>query len=295
MIVRRWLDRLAVATLAAGLFAGTAQGDERLRVCADPNNLPFSNAAGEGFENALAELLAAELGLEVAYTWWPQRRGFIRNTLGAGTCDLVMGVPEDYELVETTRPYYRSTYVFVYQRARAPGLQSLRDPRLRELTIGVHLTGDDGANPPPAHALGQLGIVDNVVGYMIYGDYRQANPPARLIDAVAQGDIDVAAAWGPLAGYFARRSEVPLEVRAITDTASARLPFEFSIAMGVRRGDVQLRDRIDAILLSHRDDVRAILRDWGLPLMEGDEAGEDRSAVAQAARGRHSPRQDGRE
>src|SRR5690606_5361260 len=124
------------------------------RVCADPNNLPFSNAAEQGFENALAELLAAELGATVEYTWWAQRRGFIRNTLNAGDCDVVMGVPAGYELVATTQPYYRSTYVFVYRREPGLELRTIDDPRLRELAIGVHLIGDDGGNTPPVHALG---------------------------------------------------------------------------------------------------------------------------------------------
>jgi mxaJ protein len=249
-----------------------AAAERALRVCSDPNNLPFSNEAEEGFENELAELVATDLEAELSYTWWAQRRGFIRNTLNAGTCDVVMGVPDDYELVDTTRPYYRSTYVFVYPEAAALDLHSLRDPRLRELTIGVHLTGDDGANPPPAHALGRMGIVDNVKGYLIYGDYREPNPPARLIDAVADGDVDVAAAWGPLAGYFASRSGVPLELRPMTDTVDfVPLPFEFSISMGVRRGDTALRDELDAVLERRRDDVRALLARYGVPLVEDRE------------------------
>lgn len=264
---------LAVWTVSASAEAG----ERELRVCSDPNNLPFSNAAGEGFENALAELVAAELDATLSYTWWAQRRGFIRNTLNARSCDVVIGVPADYELVDTTRPYYRSAYVLVYREAAATaGLDTLRDPRLRELNIGVHLTGDDGANPPPAHALGQLGIVDHVVGYMIYGDYREANPPARLIDAVANGDVDVAAAWGPLAGYFARRSDVPLTVRPIRDAAAfAPMPFEFSIAMGVRRGDTALRDELDGVLERRRADVRATLERFGVPLVEARSDGSD--------------------
>ena len=246
--VPRSVAVLAAVVLLAAMGSAPAQASEReLRVCADPNNMPFSNEAGEGFENALAELLADELDARLTYTWWAQRRGFIRNTLNAGRCDLIMGVPADYELVDTTRPYYRSTYVFVYPSAAGLELRSLQDPRLRKLRIGVHLTGDDGANPPPVHVLGRLGIVDNVVGYMIYGDYREPNPPARLIEAVAAGDVDVAAAWGPLAGWFAGRVDVPLEVRPIADAASyAPFPLEFSIAMGVRRAARRDRRRARA-------------------------------------------------
>ena len=163
-----------------------AETDE-LRVCADPNNLPFSNADGAGFENKLAELVAGDLGKHVTYSWWAQRRGFVRNTLNAKLCDVVMGVPVDYELVEATRPYYRSTYVFVSRADRNLRVTSIKDPGLRELRIGVHLIGSDGTNTPPSQALGQQNIVKNVVGYMIYGDYREPNPPARLIEAVENG------------------------------------------------------------------------------------------------------------
>jgi hypothetical protein len=177
------LGTLAGAETASGKQAADAAQDS-LRVCADPNNLPFSNARGEGFENALAELLAGALGKKVAYTWWAQRRGFIRNTLNAGTCDVIMGVPQ-LDMIGTTRPYYRSTYVFVSRKDRALAFSSMQAPELRTLRVGVHLIGDDGANTPPAHALGQQHIVDNVVGYMIYGDYREDSPPARLIEAVS--------------------------------------------------------------------------------------------------------------
>ncbi|MEX2497019.1 MAG: substrate-binding domain-containing protein [Woeseia sp.] len=256
---------IVLATLTAGSPA--AQADGQLRVCADPNNLPFSNEQQEGFENAAAEIIADELGAKLSYTWWAQRRGFIRNTLNAGSCDLVIGVPAGYDLVETTRPWYRSTYVFVYRPGTGEPLQSMLDARLRDLTIGVHLTGEDGANPPPAHALGQQGIVDNVVGYMIYGDYRNPNPPARLIEAVASGDIDVAAAWGPTAGFFARRSAPPLELQPITDTGFTTIPFQFSIAMGVRKGKTRLRDRIQDVLDRRQVDLRDILVRFDVPLL----------------------------
>jgi mxaJ protein len=260
----------AIASLAAAgvLLVGAmahAAGRE-LRVCADPNNLPFSNDKEEGFENRIAELLADELGAELSYTWWAQRRGFIRNTLRAGTCDLVIGVPADYELVETTDPYYRSVYVYVYRADRGLDLHSMRDPRLRDLRIGVHLIGDDGANPPPAHALGEQGIVDNVVGYMIYGDYREPNPPARIVEAVARGELDVAAVWGPIGGYFAKQASVPLEAVPITDTpAFAPLRFEFGIAMGVRKGEHAFREELNAILQRRRHDIDRLLEAYGVP------------------------------
>jgi mxaJ protein len=260
---------LALAALAFSVSGVVAAPDNRLRVCADPNNLPFSNQTEAGFENKLANMIAEHLGKQVSYTWWAQRRGFIRNTLKAGKCDVVMGVPLGYDLVETTKPYYRSTYVFVSRQDRHLDLESLLDPRLHQLTIGVHLIGDEGNNPPPAQALGQEGIVDNVRGYSIYGDYRQADPPARLIEAVEDGDIDVAAAWGPLGGYFANTSPVPLTVVPIRDGERfAPQQFQFAIAMGVRKGDYALCDQLNAFIDAHRSEITVLLRSYGVPLVE---------------------------
>jgi quinoprotein dehydrogenase-associated probable ABC transporter substrate-binding protein len=250
-------------------YASMASESDDLRVCADPNNLPFSNRAGEGFENKLAEMVAQKLGKSVVYTWWAQRRGFIRHTLKAGDCDLVMGVPARHDLVETTRPYYRSTYVFVSQTARHLRLNAIDDPQLRGLAIGVHLIGNDGNNTPPAHALGQQGIIDNVRGFMIYGDYREPDPPARLIEAVEHGEIDLAAAWGPLAGYVAKTSTVPLTVTPIAaGERFAPQQFQFEIAMGVRKGDHALRDRLNDFIAQSDSEIAALLADYGVPLAE---------------------------
>jgi mxaJ protein len=258
---------LAMAALQP--YASMASEPDDLRVCADPNNLPFSNHAGEGFENKLAEMVAQKFGKSVVYTWWAQRRGFIRHTLKAGDCDLVMGVPAQYDLVETTRPYYRSTYVFVTQTARHLRLNAIDDPQLRGLAVGVHLIGDDGNNTPPAHALGQQGIIDNVRGFMIYGDYREPDPPARLIEAVEHGEIDVAAAWGPLAGYVAKTSTVPLTVTPIAaGERFAPQQFQFEIAMGVRKGDHALRDRLNDFIAQNGSEIAALLADYGVPLAE---------------------------
>jgi mxaJ protein len=249
--------------------AAVAANQQALRVCADPNNMPFSNQAGEGFENKLAELVAQRLGRTVEYTWWAQRRGFIRHTLKAGDCDIVMGVPARYDFVEATTPYYRSTYVFVSQARRHLQLDSIDDPQLRTLSVGVHLIGDDGNNTPPAHALGQQGIVDNVRGYMIYGDYREQSPPARLIEAVASGQIDVAAAWGPLAGYAAKQSDVALTVTPITGGERfAPQQFQFDIAMGVRKGDHALRDQLNEVIAQDGAEITALLTSYGVPLAD---------------------------
>ena len=261
------LAALALGALGSADALGQQPGDE-LRVCADPNNLPFSSANGEGFENQLAQLVAQDLHETVSYTWWAQRRGFIRNTLNAGKCDVIMGVPP-LDMIRTTRPYYRSTYVFVTRRDRKLDFSSIEAPELRRLSIGVHLIGDDGANTPPADALGQRNIVANVKGFMIYGDYRQPTPPARLVEAVERGEIDVAAVWGPLAGWAAQRSPVPLRVVPITGTEAFRpLMFEYPIAMGVRKGDQALAGRLNAIIEERGDDIRALLERYGVPLVQ---------------------------
>jgi quinoprotein dehydrogenase-associated probable ABC transporter substrate-binding protein len=258
---------VALALLAVAL-AGTTQADGAppLRVCADPNNLPFSNAHGEGFENRLAELLARELGTRVEYTWWAQRRGFVRHTLGAGACDLILGVPAGWDPVLATRPYYRSTYVFAWRRDRALDVRSLDDPRLRRLVIGVQLVGDNGVNTPPAHALAARGIVDNVRGYSVYGDYATPNPSSAILEAVARGDVDVAIAWGPLAGYFAERVSAPLDWAAVTPAVEPpALRFTFAIAAGVRKDAAALRDRVQDALDRRASDVQAILDAYAVP------------------------------
>jgi mxaJ protein len=265
------------AVLAAVLAVGVASdaAPERaaawprvLRVCADPNNLPFSDSAGRGFENRLAELIADDLGAEVQYTWWAQRRGFVRNTLRAGICDLIPGVPARFDPVVTTSPYYRSTYVFVTREDLSPPIESFDDPRLRRVKVGVHLIGDDYSNPPPVSALAKRGIVRNVAGYTIYGDYRQPNPPARLVDAVARGEVDVAVVWGPLGGYFAGRSEVPLRVTPVRrPNDGPAVPFIFAIAMGVRPEDTSLVRMLDRVLVRRRAEVRRILEQYGVPLV----------------------------
>ena len=240
-----------------------------LRVCADPNNLPFSNQQGEGFENKIAELIAHDLGERVEYTWWAQRRGFFRNTLRAGTCDIVIGVPAAFEMALTTRPYYRSTYVFLTRKDRHLNLTSLDDPSLKKLKIGVQIIGDDFSNAPPAHALGRRNIVGNVKGYTVYGDYSQPNPPARIVDAVAKGDVDVAIVWGPLAGFFAKQSHVPLEVVPVSPQIDQPfLPFVFDISMGVRREDQDLKDQIEEVLERRRDEVDRILREYAVPRVD---------------------------
>jgi mxaJ protein len=278
---------LLLAVIAAGAFWGTAEADlpaaapetahasgarpepvRTLTVCADPNNLPFSNQAGEGFENRIARLVAHDLGMQLSYLWWAQRRGYVRNTLTAAKCDLWPGIAAGVDNVATTHPYYRSTYVFVTRRSeRLQGL-TLDDPRLRSLSIGVQMVGNDAMNTPPAHAIARRGVVRNVRGFMLYGNYENPNPPARIVEAVADRNIDVAMVWGPLAGYFASRSPVALRLEPVTPSLDAGVwPMTYDIAMGVRRNEPELRERVERVLQTRKDDIDAVLRAYHVPVL----------------------------
>jgi mxaJ protein len=233
-----------------------------LRIAADPNNLPFTNDRREGFENKIADLVARELGADIEYVWRAQRRGFFRTALKEGEADLVLGVPTGFDMALTTAPYYRSTYVFVTRKGQKPP-ESLDDPVLKTLRVGVQLIGNDGMNPPPAHALARRGIIDNVVGFTVYGDYSEPNPPARVVDAVANGEVDVATVWGPLGGYFAKKHG--LTVTPVRPDEDPPLRFAFNISMGVRRGDKALRDELNAILERRKAQIEKVLDEYGVP------------------------------
>lgn len=239
-----------------------------LRVCADPNNLPFSNRALEGFENRIAALVGRDLGRPLDYVWFPQRRGFMRQTLLAKRCDVVIGVPARFQLAATTQPYYRSSYAFVSRRDRHLNVRSFDDPRLARMVIGIQVTGEDYGNPPPAQALASRRLAANVRGYTVYGDYSKAEPQREVVDAVADGAVDLAVLWGPLAGYFGRREKVPMDVVPVDPApADAALPFTFEIAMGVRRDDTALRDALDGVIARRHAAIRRILESFGVPLV----------------------------
>jgi quinoprotein dehydrogenase-associated probable ABC transporter substrate-binding protein len=246
------------------MSSGVEAGD--LRVCADPNNLPFSKADGSGFENKIAAILAEELNAKLTYTWFAQRRGFLRNTLKRGKCDVVMGYPPNFGLLRSSLPYYRSSYVFV-RRAGEPQISSFDDPALRRLKIGVQLIGDDGANTPPVLALAKRGIVANVRGFPVYGDYRTSAPLSPIMKAVADGDVDVAVVWGPTAGYFASREGVPLALSPVLlDPKLLTQPMTFDIAVGVRKSDAALATAINVAISKRHEDIARILRDYGVLL-----------------------------
>jgi mxaJ protein len=241
-----------------------------LRVCADPNNLPFSSRNEKGLENRLAEVLAGDLGMKVEYVWWEQRKNFLDKSLNAGACDAIMGVPATVDDVAVTRPYYRSTYVWVEKRDRKPRISSLYDEQLKKLRIGVHIVDDSYA--PPAQVLAQNGLAANLVGFSLYGN--GANPPARLVEAVSHGDVDIALAWGPLAGYFASPE---LEVMPVSPQRFGMVPFVYEIAVGVRKRNEDLRRKLDNALTHQCAAVDALLREYKIP-----QAGERRSQCVPA-------------
>ena len=251
------------------LLGSCTEAPKVLKVCADPNNLPFSNQAGQGFENRIAEIVAGELGRTLEFVWWAQRRGNVRETLNAGLCDLIPGVGAGLETLATTSPYYASTYVAVTRTDRGLDIDSFDDPRLRGLKIGVQMIGDDFANTPPAHALSRRGLIDNVRGFMIYGDYSRSAPQADIMSAVASGAVDVAFVWGPVAGYFQRQAAVPLQIHELAaEDGPSEMPMAFAVAMGVRRRDEALKADVDRVLEARREPIRQILVEYGVPLVD---------------------------
>jgi mxaJ protein len=250
-----FLRCLSLLLLCSSAFAG------ELRVCAEPDNLPFSREDQSGFENRIARLLAADLGEELRFEWQPQRRGFVRKTLGSGLCDVWMGVPAGFGRVLTTKPYYRSSFVFVYG---ARPLRSFDDPALASLRVGVQLPGNDGAATPAGYALAAKGAIRNVHGYPIYGEQPAAE---RIVNAIARGELDAGVVWGPAAGFFARTSKLGV-APAHAPAELASMPFEFSIAIGVKRGNRELRDRLDAALARRKGEIDAVLEQFAVPRVQ---------------------------
>ena len=232
-----------------------------LRVCSDPANMPFSNVKGEGFENKIAELLAAKLGVEVKYTWFPQATGFLRNTLRARRCDLVIGIPSGAELVLNTNPYYRSTYVMVTRKSDGITADRLEDPMLKSRKIGLI------AGTPPAAVVARSGLMAHATAYDLVVDTRYDSPSHRMVDDLAAGRIDVALLWGPLGGYFAAQHGDALAVTPLVHEAkSSRM--DFYIAMGVRPGEINWKHDIDQLILENKEQITAILREYHVPLVD---------------------------
>jgi mxaJ protein len=253
----------ALSSAVGAQTPATQPATRILRVVADGNDLPFSNERREGFENKIAAIIARDLNATLEYHWRALRRGYFRETIKSGECDLVMGVPRDLDMALTTEPYYRSAYAFVFRRQRTP-IRSFDDRALARLRIGVPLTPE--SMPPPAIALARRHLIENMHGYSVYADYAQPNPPARIIDAVAAGEIDVAVAWGPLASYFAKRSPVPLAISLVANqTDEPSLPMAFDVSIGVRKKNTALRDELNAALRRHHDEIQSILDAYDVP------------------------------
>jgi mxaJ protein len=256
-----------------------------LRICADPDNLPFSNDRLEGFENKIAELIAQDLGVQLNYTWWPHQRGLVRRTLNEDQCDVLIGIPKGYELVLWTKPYYRTAYAMVSVKERGLQVTSLEDPVLRQLRIGVHV------NTPPHDALTQHGIVgDQVVVYrLFYTPQPHAEEhPNKLLEDLLAGKIDVGFVWGPLAGYFARKRSAPLDVVPLRGGSRAT-PFTFEISMGVRKGAKDLKATLEEALDRQAAHIRTILEDYGVPLLTPEAPGD--AAEPQAPRESQTPKE----
>jgi mxaJ protein len=275
--LKRWLPLLALLSIAAAAAAPRHE----LVVCSDPNNLPFSSRDGSGFENKLAELVAHDMHVQLRYLWWAQRRGYVRNTLTDSKCELWPGVATGLERVLPTQPYYRSTYVFVSRADTNLNGLTLDDPRLKTLAVGVQMIGNDAMNTPPAHALSRRGVIQNVRGYSVYGDYDRPNPPARIIEAVANKEIDVGLAWGPLAGYFANRAHPHLHIQPVTPALDGNiLPMTYEISMGVTRSEPQLKTQVDAILSAERPAIAKILAAYHIPTLPLEPAPTAGTSVA---------------
>jgi mxaJ protein len=278
--------RVALVTLASlALLAsrGTAQGLHTnqlkpglLRICADPDNMPLSNQKGEGFEQKIAELIGKEWNTKIEYAWWPVRRGFFSRALNGRYCDVAIEAPSGLDMAGVTKPYFRSGYVFLTRKDSGLDIKSLADPRLKKLKIGVNLLHSDAENTPPAMALSRYGVVGNLIGYSTF--YTDEDRPEDIVEGVAKKEVDVAIVWGPLAGYFARKSQTPLVMTPLAERDSlSDFPFRFNIAMGVRRRDTELRDSLDALLTRKQPEIRAILQQYNVPVFPVVEetAGDD--------------------
>jgi quinoprotein dehydrogenase-associated probable ABC transporter substrate-binding protein len=233
-----------------------------LRVCADPRNLPFSNEAGEGFENKLAEMLAQKLGKSLAYTYYPGATGFVRNTLNAHKCDVIMGYPQGDDLVQPTNPYYRTAYVLIARKdAGLDGIESLEDPRLRGKKIGII------AGTPPATNLAVNGLLPSIRSYPLVIDTRFDSSTDKMFKDLQAGGIDVAILWGPIGGYFAKQSNLPLDiVPLVNEKSGPRMAYR--IGMGVRHSDQNWKRELNRFISENQAAINQLLASYGLPLLD---------------------------
>ena len=257
LIVLLAMGTTAVAQTHISQTRGTVR-EEVLKVCADPDAMPSSDHRRQGYDNKIAELLARGLNATVTFRWQRNGRGFVRDVLNKGVCDVVMGVPAKARAMLTTLPYYRSSYVFVTRRDRALALHTFQDPQLKNLKIGVQVLEEEYA--PPGQALGRHGLVTNIVGYDTTDD------PVSIINAVYRRNVDTAIVWGPLAGYFAKQRPGRFEITP-TPAADPPVPMAYSMALGVSRKHPELRDRLNQAIQRHRREIDRILHAYGVPLL----------------------------
>jgi quinoprotein dehydrogenase-associated probable ABC transporter substrate-binding protein len=236
-----------------------------LRVCADPHNMPLSTDHGEGFENKLAELFADKLGKRVAYTWYPQAPGFVRNTLGAHKCDVMMGIPQGDDLVQVTNPYYRTAYALVFKQGHdLEGLDTLGDPRLKGKRIGVV------AGTPPGNNMAANGLMAKAKPYPLVVDTRVDSSSAAMMHDLATGDIDTGILWGPMAGYYARQANPPLTVvPLVKETTGPRLAYR--ISMGVRFADQDWKRLLNRTIQENQPAINKLLLSFGVPLLDDND------------------------
>lgn len=249
------------AMAAAGVSAAAAEDPAALRVCADPSNLPFSNRDGEGFENKIVEVLAGALGVPLQYTWFPQSIGFVRNTIRVRKCDLVAGIPLGYELLQNTDPYYRSTYALIYRADSGLGVSSLDDPLLADKRLGVI------AGTPPATLMARYGLLARSKAYHLLADTRHHHPARQMARDVAEGALDAGVLWGPIAGYYAQRTDPPLSLAPLAGNPGD-VPLDFRIAMGVRFREPEWKARIDELIRRNQPAINAVLHEYGVPLLD---------------------------
>jgi quinoprotein dehydrogenase-associated probable ABC transporter substrate-binding protein len=233
------------------------------RACADPRDLPFSNEAGEGFENKIAELFAHKLGKSLAYTFYPDATGFIRNTLNAHRCDVVLGIAQGADIVQPTNPYYRTSYVAAYhQDGPLKGLDSLSDPRLKTAKIGIV------AGTPPATILAENGLLGRIKSYALVVDTRFDSPTHEMMDDLERGEIDVALLWGPIAGFYATKAKTPTAIVPLVKEQGGATRMAFRIVMGVRHSDQNWKRALNKLITENQTEIQAILHSYGVPLLD---------------------------
>ena len=254
---------LATAVRAETADLGELVDRTEFRVCADPSNLPFSNDKEQGFENKIADLMAAKLGVPVTYTWYPNALGFVRNTLRANRCDVIMGVVTADELVQNTNPYYRSTYVLAFRDGEGDRFGDLDSPLMQLARIGVV------AGTPPADLLVRKDLVSQEHPYKLMVDTRVELPARQMMEDLAKGEIDAALVWGPIAGYWSRELKVPITLVPLTSDPRSRLRFDFRISMGIRPNEPRWKHELNDLIRELQPQIQTILQDYGVPLLDG--------------------------